>query len=354
MQVLKKKYMFKLRIYHLPVLIAAVLILALCMAFSGCYTLNQGAAMISYLNKAVPLEEVDDEQFVLLVTDIRSFAVEYLGLAQSRNYTRYVEIDRSYLAAVVSASAKDSFYRYEWSFPVVGRMPYKGFFSPEDAHKERVKLEKKGLDVMIRPVEAFSTLGWFSDPLYSYMRDYSPARLANLIIHELVHSTVFIKGQSDFNEEFAEFIGTEGSKLFIESRYGIDSAQYSEMLAYETDSKNFIAFIQELICELEILYSGSQTRVEKLSEKARIINASKERFDAEYNIRFKSDEYRGISELPINNAFLDLYRLYYTDDNFYVNLYEASGRDLPAFIAAAKTIKRKGEPRAQLEKALLQ
>ena len=328
--------------------------LLMCLLFTGCYTLKQGAALLGYLNKAIPLEKINDKDFVRLVNDIRSFAMDELGLAQSRNYTSYVEIDRDYLAAVVSASADDSFTPHEWNYPIVGRMPYKGFFSPEDAHKERVKLEKKGLDVMIRPVEAFSTLGWFSDPLYSYMRDYSPARLANLIIHELVHSTVFIKGQSDFNEEFAEFIGTEGSKLFIESRYGIDSAQYSEMLAYETDSKNFIAFIQELICELEILYSGSQTRVEKLSEKARIINASKERFDAEYNIRFKSDEYRGISELPINNAFLDLYRLYYTDDNFYVNLYEASGRDLPAFIAAAKTIKRKGEPRAQLEKALLQ
>ena len=338
----------------MPVLIAAVLILALCMAFSGCYTLNQGAAMISYLNKAVPLEEVDDEQFVLLVTDIRSFAVEYLGLAQSRNYTRYVEIDRSYLAAVVSASAKDSFYRYEWSFPVVGRMPYKGFFNIDDARREQAKLEKLDLDVWIRGVDAFSTLGWFRDPLYSFMRDYSSWRLADLIIHELVHATIFIKGQVTFNEELAEFIGSKAAKLFIETRYGIDSAQYAEMITSAQESQKYIEFIQELIAELEILYASGQSRDVILAEKERIINAAKERFDLEYISRFSSDNYRGFSRLQINNAFLELYRLYYAKDNFYEDLFERSGGDLRAFIAAAKKVTGKGgNPREQLERALL-
>jgi predicted aminopeptidase len=315
--------------------------------FPGCYTIKQGMTMLGYLNRAVPLEKTDDEKFVNLVNDIRKFATEDLGLAMSKNYTRYVELDREYLAAVVSASAKDSFRRHEWRFPVVGSMPYKGFFNIEDARKERAKLEKKDLDVWVRKVDAFSTLGWFKDPLYSYMRNYSVGRLADLIIHELVHATVFIKGQVKFNEELAEFIGSEGARLYVESRYGADSEESSD-----NEYKNYVAFIQELIAELDVLYSSEIDRESKLKEKEIIISAAKERFNAEYETRFSTDNYRGFSSLPVNNAYLELFRIYHAQDNFYADLFERSGKDLPAFAAAAKTITKKGDPRAQLEKAL--
>ena len=311
--------------------------------------------MLGYLNRSVPLEKTTDETFIWQVNDIRRFAIEELGLAMSKNYTRYVELDRSYLAAVVSASAKDSFNRHEWRFPVVGVMPYKGFFNIEDARKERIKLEKKDLDVWIRSVDAFSTLGWFKDPLYSYMRDYSPWRLADLIIHELVHATVFIKGQVKFNEELAEFIGSEGARLYIETRYGKNSDEYLEILATKDDSKRYIEFIQELIAELNVLYtnSGSLNREEVLLKKESIISAAQKRFEAQYDNLFSSDNYRVFSTLPVNNAFLELYRLYYAEDNFFADLYEHSGQNLPALITAAKKITRKGNPRTQLENALL-
>ena len=114
--------------------------------------------MLGYLGRAVPLESIaageeapkEDRLFVQRVENIRRFAIEDLGLKESKNYTRYVELDRDYLAAIVSASAKDSFTRHEWWFPVVGRVPYKGFFNVEDARKERKKLEKNDLDVWIR------------------------------------------------------------------------------------------------------------------------------------------------------------------------------------------------------------
>jgi predicted aminopeptidase len=168
------------------------------MLFVSCYSLKQGTTMLGYLSRAVPLESLLEDEadsakdpeaeknrsFVERVQDIRRYATEELGLSLGKNYTRFVKIDRDYLAAVVSACAADSFTRHEWKYPVVGAMPYKGFFKIEDARRERAKLEKKGLDVWIRGVEAFSTLGWFRDPLYSYMRDYPPDRLADLIIHE--------------------------------------------------------------------------------------------------------------------------------------------------------------------------
>jgi predicted aminopeptidase len=338
----------------LPVISAVMLLLAVCGLLSGCYTLTQGVTMLGYLNRAIPLEQIDDKDFIRLMAEIRAFAMGELGLKESRNYTRFVKIDRDYLAAVVSASAKDSFRRHEWNYPVVGRMPYKGFFNVEDARKERAKLEKKGLDVWIRGVDAFSTLGWFKDPLYSYMLDYTPARLADLIIHELVHSTVFIKGQVKFNEELAEFIGSEGAMLFIASRYGEDSDEYRQIFSSEKDSQNYVEFLQKLIAELDVLYSGEIGREEKLLEKERIIKAAKERFNAEYDSLFSGNNYRGFLELPVNNTYLELFRLYHTEDNFYKELYERSGQNLPVFISAAKKITKKGDPRLQLENALLQ
>jgi len=259
----------------------------------------------------------------------------------TKNYTRYVKLDRNYLAAVVSASADDSFKRHEWKYPVVGIMPYKGFFKVDDARKEQAKLEKKGMDVWVRGVDAFSTLGWFKDPLFSYMRDYSPGRLAELIIHESVHATVFIKGQVKFNEELAEFIGREGGRQYMVSRFGMDSVEYQSMIDSEIDSRSFIAFIQELGAELNAMYEKNTSRSEKIIQKEKIIAAAKERFNDEYEELFSSENYRGFFDLPVNNAYIDLFRLYYEEESAIPDLFEKSGNDLTSFIKAAKTLPSK-------------
>jgi predicted aminopeptidase len=291
-----------------------------------------------------------------------------LGLKESKNYTKYVEIDRDYLAAVVSACAGDSFTRHEWHFPVVGSVPYKGFFDLQDARKEAARLKKDDLDVWVRGVDAFSTLGWFKDPLYSYMKKYPVHQLADLIIHELLHATVFIKGHVQFNEQLAEFVGTEGARLYVASRFGEDSPEYRAIDEGAADSAAFREYIHALIAELETLYADTSVdREAKLAEKARIIKASQERFDAEYNQRFTSENHRGFSTLPVNNAYLDLYRLYYEGDSFFADLYREtcaseagteadSLSGLRRFIEAAKTLKPRRAPdgglRQQLEQAL--
>ncbi|MDR2479288.1 MAG: aminopeptidase [Treponema sp.] len=353
----------------IPALVSAAALITASVLLSGCYTLKQGTVMLGYLGRAVPLEELAGQyaaeedartgesektrRFVELVQDIRCFAIEELGLKNSKNYTRYVKLDRDYLAAVVSASAADSFTPHEWHYPVAGTMPYKGFFNVEDARKERAKLEKRGLDVWIRGVDAFSTLGWFRDPLYSYMRDYPPHRLADLIIHEQFHATVFIKGQVQFNEELAEFIGGEGARLYMESRFGADSEEYRAMIAAEAENKAYVDFLRELSAELEAVYAGSADRNAKLREKERVINAAGERFDAEYSRRFSTGNYRGFSQLPVNNAYLELYRLYHEGGGYFQDLYQQSGKNLSAFIAAAKTVKKGTvSPKVQFAAAL--
>ncbi|MDR2543831.1 MAG: aminopeptidase [Treponema sp.] len=345
-------FLEKIKFLVLVSLVASFFVV--CWVFSGCYTVKQGVTMLGYLCRAVPLEDTDDEDFIRLVGEIRAFAGEELGLTMSKSYTRIVELNRDYLAAVVSASAKDSFRRHEWLYLIVGRLPYKGFFNVDGARKEQRRLEKRDLDVWVRPVDAFSTLGWFNDPLFSFMRNYPPERLAELIIHELVHATVFIKGQIQFNEELAQFTGTEGARLFMEKRYGLDSQEYQKMLTGITDSQNFVNFVQELIAELDELYSSDVGRAKILLEKERIINAFKERFDFEYENLFTSEKYREFLDLPVNNAYFELFRLYHAEDDFFELLYERSGSDLPAFIAAAKAVTRRGgDPRVQLENALI-
>ena len=349
----KNKFIFQK--INISALLLCSLLPVPCSLFTGCYTLKQGTTMLGYLSRAVPLESLlesedgvgdheaeNNRRFVERVQDIRRYAKEELGLNLGKNYTRYVKIDRDYLAAVVSACAPDSFTRHEWKYPVVGRLPYKGFFKIEDARKERAKLEKKGLDVWVRGVDAFSTLGWFRDPLYSYMRDYPVNRLADLLIHESLHATVFIKGQAQFNEELAEFVGSEGARMYMESRYGADSAEYRAMLEDEADNKRYVTFIQELIGELNELYESEISGGEKLSEKEKIIALYKERFADEYESLFSGEGYRGFSKLPVNNAYLELYRLYYAEDAYIAGLFARSGKTLPEFIAAAKSIPKKG------------
>ncbi|MDR3115136.1 MAG: aminopeptidase [Treponema sp.] len=348
----------------LPVLGGVFIFLGGMVLFSGCYTLKQGFTLLGYLHKAVPLESLLEDaapeerankrRFVEDIQDILCFATQELGLRESANYTRYVALDRDYLAAVVSASATDSFTRHEWWFPVVGKVPYKGFFNPEDARREAEKLKKQGLDVWIRRVDAFSTLGWFSDPLYSYMQTYHLYQLADLLIHETLHATVYLKGQSQFNEELAEFVGSEGARLYIARRFGRDSEEYRRMEDAKKDSARYLAFIQGLIADLDALYTSPLERAEKLQKKEALIQAAQSRFDAAYETWFHSDAYRGFSRLPVNNGYLELFRLYYDGGDYFKALYEGSGRDLPRFIAAAKTLHAPRDPRRALAAALEQ
>jgi predicted aminopeptidase len=355
------------RHFYLPFPLAVILITTGAALCSGCYTLKQGTTMLGYLNRAIPLEDLanadseEDRLFAMQVMDIRRFAMEELGLKQSKNYTRYVQLDRNYLAAVVSACAKDSFTRHEWWFPIVGKVPYKGFFNIEDARKEREKLEKKDLDVWIRGVDAFSTLGWFQDPLYSFMKEYPLRDLADLIIHELFHATVFLKNHVQFNEELAEFVGSEGARLYMQSIADnavggfadtSDDAE-TDAIARRADQAAYLAFIRSLIAELDMVYKNATlSREEKLVQKDLIIAQAKIRFEANYDSVFITENYRGFIDLPINNAYLELYILYYEGNTWLKDLYEKSGSDLQTFIEAAKTLKGKEDPRIELQRAL--
>lgn len=153
-----------------------------------------------------------------LVLDARTFAADSLHLDADQSFTAYSKLDSDTLVLVVGAAYRDRLRPYTWWFPIVGRVPYKGYFSTQGAFDEAKSLEAQGLDTYVRPASAFSTLGWFEDPVVSSTLHEDTASLANTVIHELTHNTFYAPGQAVFNESFANFVGAHGAMRFFTAR----------------------------------------------------------------------------------------------------------------------------------------
>jgi predicted aminopeptidase len=182
------------------------------------------------------------------------------------------------------------------------------------------------------------------------MKNYGDYELADLLIHELLHATVFVKGQVQFNEQLAEFVGSTGARLYIENRFGKESAEYSEIGEKAAKQKESAAKIRMLCGELEKVYADAAlSSEEKIVRKKEIAAAAQERYELSY-------------EVPANNAWFDLFRLYYEEDNFFADLYaglpgeEPSAEKLRTFVGAASALNKnsaaKKNPRGELEKIL--
>jgi predicted aminopeptidase len=345
----------------LPALLAVVLLLSGCATDVG-YLLRQGGYLLSYSTGGRdlgallrdPRTPADTRAFLTEVQDIRRFASARIGLAVSASYSRYKEIDRDHLADVVQACDAVSFTPYEWTYPILGRLPYKGFYRRPDAEAEASRLRGQGYDVVVREVDAFSTLGILRDPLYSFMKAYSPFRIASLIIHEQTHATVFLRGQAGFNEELATLVGDEGAFLYLKEKYGPGSPEYREAQDSQADSLLLLEFLKSVRATLETLYASGLPRSETLAEKRRIIEEAQERYRQQYLPRYQTKGYRSVSRLPLNNAYISLYALY-TDDVPILREYweRVCGGDLRLFMLRVKEIVRApGDPLRQIREQL--
>lgn len=317
----------------------------------GCYLLGQSGPFLSdrfraVANRTLLEDDTTDDQtreFLLEVERIGQFAASELSLAESKNYSKYVELDREHLAYIVYGADPLSFDMKRWRFPIVGEVPYKGFYSLEAARREASRLASKGLDTFISVVDGFSSLGFFTDPLYSFMKEYPPHRLAELIIHEQTHATVWIKGQTDFNEQLASFIGERGAREYIEKTFGKDSSQYTDIFALKRDRELYLQLVRDLKDELLGIYSDEAlTNDEKLKDKEHRIEEFKQQITSELEGRFETDTYAAVPQMSINNAYLGLFGVYYASGPSLVDrLYEDSGRDLKRMIERLKVYHNK-------------
>lgn len=325
---------------------AASMLLAL--SLSSCWYVKQAGYFLSERSRAQPVSKARTAPgvsasvlaFFDTVDRVRLFATASIGLAPTNNYTRYVTLEKDYVADVVSACASDSFERHYWRYPILGNLPYKGFYDKSEAQKEAARLKRAGLDVIVRPVEAFSSLGYFTDPLYSFMVSYGEDVIAELIIHESAHATLFIKGADQFNEEFATYVGRKGAELYLEERYGRNSVQMADRKARNADGAAFTAFLKGTATLLDEVYQDSSTtKDEALKKKADLIQRRALVYRTEAATRFSSENYRDFDMATINNAFIDLYRLYEEDLALYEDWFiSESGESLPRFIASLEEL----------------
>lgn len=215
-----------------------------------------------------------------LVLDVHRWTQEQ-GFHQSESYTTYADIGREELVWVLSACPRNSFEPKTWWFPIVGTLPYKGFFDKDRAETEAKQLEEEGYDTYLRESLAYSTLGWFDDPVLSTMLKADKNGLANTLIHEIFHQTVWIPGHADFNESLANVIGGLGAKLYFAEKgdeINLEKAKYN----YERLPK-VANFYHELKIELEKAYSTEGDRQEIYDKVLKKWDIDKARFGPEVN-----------------------------------------------------------------------
>jgi predicted aminopeptidase len=318
---------------------ARALVAAAGVLLGGCLTTRYVAqaayGQLDLLARARPLGEVVADPDVPLrtrtllaaVPDIKAFGAAR-GLDTRRNYRTYVELDSSAAVWFVGAAPPLSFDARQWCFPIAGCFAGLGWFDRDDAFAQRDRLRRAGWDAFARSAGAYSTGGWFPDPVVSSMLsddDDAWAELANVILHESVHATVFIPDEPFFNEGLAEYVADRMADDWLVARFGADSplvAAYRDDLAERATrtTRELAAY-----AELEKLYASKASDRVKLAEKARIID------------QLAAD--LGLHERPDNASLIEL-RVYRAAGDGFARVQAACGGSLARMMAAGKRLRR--------------
>jgi predicted aminopeptidase len=356
-----------------------VLLFCAAMVFiTGCNTVGYYRQAVSgqyeILAKREPIETVlaradtrpSLREKLQLVLDIRQFAERELQLKTDGHYAKYADLGRRYVVWNVYAAPEFSLEPKKWWYPVVGSLKYRGFFSEKDAQECGARLAKEGYDVHVGGVDAYSTLGFFKDPVLNTFIHNDPPDLAETLFHELAHQRVFAKGDTDFNEAFATAVGEEGARRWL-ARHG-DAKMRAD---YETELRRkdqFVALVMQACEELKRVYGeesahaprtehgsgalpaearGQDRRWQTGGTLANPLVAAKRAAKAEVIAKLRADYaqlktswggYDGYDQWfkrPINNARLNTISTYYTLVPAFQQLLAQNGGDLPKFYAAA-------------------
>ena len=277
-----------------------------------------------------------------MVLELRDFAADELQLDVGGSYSAYSKVDRPVLLHVLSAVPKTSFEPYTWWFPFVGRIPYKGFFDGNDARGEGDRLKAQGHDIYIRPAGAFSTLGWFDDPLLGRLLKRDQVSLADTVLHELLHNTLFIPGSVAFNESLANFVGKRGAIEFFTRRHGPESSEARTARRRWREEIEFSGALMELTRCLRALYAEPIPEAGKLRRRERVFAESRRRW-ADSAAGTPKRRYTSFSRHGLNNAVVLQSLIYVTDLARFEELYQREGKDLPRAIERVRAAAREAE-----------
>jgi predicted aminopeptidase len=302
---------------------------------TACYLFQATTGQLALFNRARPIPEVlKDERvkpriraLLAQVGSIKKFGI-LNGLRPTPNYTEYVQLHRPAAVWVVSASEPLRFEAKTWSFPIVGSFPYLGWFDLKRAKDFAADLHtNEGWDVDVRGATAYSTLGWFRDAVLSSMisdGDEALGDLANVILHESVHATLYFNGQSYFDESVANFVADRLTPEYLKSERGASSPELVTYLKSEKDYLEREKILHNAYLDLDRIYSSAMKDQEKLAKKAKILA------DLKAKLGLKRD---------INNATLIQYKTYNTGAAQFDALYASCGKDLKRFLGALQSLK---------------
>ena len=308
------------------------------------YGIRQGRGQFNIIWNAKPVEEyLADPAFpdslkarLRLIDEVREFAIDSLGLKDTENYKTLYDQKGKEIMWVVLAAKPYKLEPKEWKFPVLGAVPYKGFFDPELASELKNELEKEGWDVIVRNPGGWSTLGWFTDPILSKMLNRSEGDLANLIIHEMSHATIFVKDSVDFNENLATFIGDRGAEKFLIYKYGANSKEYNQ---YIDEDRDYVKYVDHMLYGAQLLdslyttMSESDPIAEKKRRKESLIRNIVSNLDT-LTLQLPDKPSKRFKDKLPNNAYFMNFRQYQSQQDVFHNEWQASFQgDLKKYIA---------------------
>ena len=340
----------------------------LCAGLSGCssvgYYTDSVIGHLRILHAARPMNDwvadpatpEDLRRRLIEVQGMRRYAVEKLAEPDNSSYRSYADLHRPFVVWNVFATPELSLDLKQWCFPVAGCVKYRGYFNRDDAESYGAKLRAEGLDVQVAGIPAYSTLGFTPDPVLSTFIYYPEGEVARLIFHELAHQTVYLSGDTTFNESFASTVEEVGVQRWLADQH--DPKLTEEYRLFETRKKRFLALLQQSRDRLEQIYAGQQDDATKLTEKNQVFVDLKSRYEAaKQDAADPLYQYRGYDAYfarPLNNANLAAIATYTRLVPAFVKLLAQCDDDLPRFYAAVKALTElsKEERQARLDQLL--
>ena len=269
-------------------------------------------------------------QRLKLVLAARAYAADSLHLTAGDTYTTYADVGRDTLLLVLSASRKDKLREVTWNYPIVGTVPYKGFFNLDAARKAAAEQEALGNDVYLRVSDAFSTLGYFSDPLLSTAVDRDTMELVATVIHELAHNTLYVPSNTPFDESFANFVGYRGAQAFFRSRG--DTIDAKRAAARWRDERTLDVFYAELARRLDSAYASPLSGAALQNTRDDLFGWARAQLTGPVGQGLETYDWRWFANAPLNNAVVVAQRLYRLNLNMFDEFYLSNNVNLPETI----------------------
>jgi predicted aminopeptidase len=327
-------------------LFAVLLLSLIALVTTGCgnappgYIFSAISGQLDFMRRAQPIDQAltdsalteEQRDKLAFVVRARDYAESEIGLYIGNSYQSFVNLQGAELLYNLSASRKDRFDSYIWSFPLVGSIPYIGFFSLQEAEVERDRLRELNYDTVMYEVDSYS-IPYLPDPITSPMLDRSIASLADTVMHELLHNTILKQDDVVFSESLASFVGRTAGLQFLATEFGDESEEVVDARGRYEDIDLWNGYIESLIDELNVLYMSDASSEEKIQQRKVIFDGSRERFASEIQPQLNNPEaFDSFVELnlELNNAYLLLNVRYNEDLDVMSDVFEMTGRNWSA------------------------